>query len=187
MTTIIRGEDSQFNIKLKELNGDPYDITDLTSAKVMIRGVDASLLEFNTDVILGVAAHATYEGVIYTADEVGVIGDGIVLVFDGTKTIKDVIDAYNAENPANTVSHNSPTDLIVPSAGTCLLAGWADSYQKVEPISPEVLGKFSVLLLGADTENLKTGKNLPVYILLAKGRERKSIVIENAINVVDSP
>lgn len=78
-------------------------------------------------VIPAVAASATYEGVTYTADNAGIIGNSISLVFDGIQDIDTVVLAWNTANPANTVSFSGGVGTTVPSAGTVELSGGTDA------------------------------------------------------------
>jgi len=67
-------------------------------------------------------ASASYEGVNYEASNTGAEGNNISLVFDGIDDIKTVVDAWNAANNNNQVTHDAGDETVVPSAGTVQLA-----------------------------------------------------------------
>lgn len=187
---IIRGEDAQFIIKLRLPNGDPYDLTGLTIARLLFRNTAASYHEVDMSVIPSTYASKLYAGVTYSSELAGDLGNDITLVFTGSNTIKNVCDAWNAANPLNIVVNDAVSDSAAPTAGTVSLSGGQDTYQKISVIDPPILGKLSILLATADTSQFKSGKKLPIHLILAKGTgvgDRKKIIIENAINVIDSP
>lgn len=68
-------------------------------------------------------ASAVYEGVTYSAQNTGFEGNNISLVFDGSTSIADVVAAWNAANPSNTVEHDAGDDTVQPSGGTVNLSG----------------------------------------------------------------
>jgi hypothetical protein len=70
-------------------------------------------------------ATATQEGVTFVADNLGIIGNSISLVFNGIDTVDTVVNAWNTANPTNTVSHDGAGTEILASA-TVNLAGGID-------------------------------------------------------------
>lgn len=69
------------------------------------------------------AATGTHGGVLFTADNAGIVGNSISLVFNGTDTVLQVKTAWNAANPANTVSSDPAHDSDVLGATTLNLTG----------------------------------------------------------------
>ena len=61
-------------------------------------------------------AEATHEGVTFTADEPGFVGEDISLVFNGSDTVTTVVDAWNTANPTNTVDHDGTGSEVLSSA-----------------------------------------------------------------------
>jgi hypothetical protein len=67
-------------------------------------------------------ASATHDGITFTADNQGWDGNDISLVFNGTDTVDTVVNAWNAANPTNTVSHDG-AGTETPAAATVDLYG----------------------------------------------------------------
>jgi hypothetical protein len=66
-----------------------------------------------------VAATATEQTVTFTADNAGVDGNSISLVFDGIEDITTIVDAWNTANPTNTVSHDGTGTDVLPNKPRC--------------------------------------------------------------------
>ena len=64
--------------------------------------------------------------VTFTADNLGIIGNTISLVFTGVETFDQVVNAWNTANPTNTCHHDG-IGTYVPYAITLNLAGGADA------------------------------------------------------------
>lgn len=64
-------------------------------------------LVFDENAILsaGTKAKVVYEGVTYSANDNGVAGNNISLIFNGTDTVKKVVDTWNNANPENTLDY----------------------------------------------------------------------------------
>jgi hypothetical protein len=76
--------------------------------------------------ITGAAASVIYDSVTFTADNVGIIGNSIALVFNGTDDVSDVVGAWNIAHPTNEVGF-SGLGTVVPIAGTATLTGGIDA------------------------------------------------------------
>jgi phage tail sheath protein FI len=103
-------------------------IEDVLQASAYIRGISNPLIDEDVlpkGVVSAVAATATEQSVLFTANTAGVIGNTISLVFDGVATIDAVVDAWNLANPSNTVSHDG-TGTAVLTAATVNLADGVD-------------------------------------------------------------
>lgn len=64
-----------------------------------------------------------------TADNVGIIGNGITIVSDGVSTLSQLVNAYNLANPGNTITLTGNSGGYVPSLleGPYVLAGGVDA------------------------------------------------------------
>jgi hypothetical protein len=84
---------------------------------------------------LATTATATEQGVTFTADNSGAIGNGIALVFDGNDDLDTVVSQWNLNNPSNTVQYSggNPTDVL--TAVTVNLTGGNDAVD-AEPAWP---------------------------------------------------
>lgn len=66
------------------------------------------------------------------ADNAGVIGNSIILTFDGILSVADVANAWNVANPSNTVSLLDGSPTSIPDNGEVIqLAGGADAVPAV--------------------------------------------------------
>ena len=74
------------------------------------------------------------QGITFTADNSGSIGNSISLVFDGLTTVATVVGQWNLNNPSNTVSHDG-TGTEVPTSVTVTLEGGQDAFD-AEPNWP---------------------------------------------------
>lgn len=65
--------------------------------------------------------------VTVTADNVGVAGNTITLIFDGVASLDTVIGTWNAANAGNTASHDGVGTEVIP-AEVLVLSGGKDAY-----------------------------------------------------------
>ena len=190
--TIQKGEDRVIPLTLtkKAASGirSPFDLTSATKITVEFKQSDNEILSID-----GIAAHgrfssATFEDVIYTAYTIGVIGDSISLVFDGSDDIATVIAAFNVSNPGNTVNSDAADDTVVPSATTVNLSGGLDDFIKVVVIDAK-LGQITVQLDNADTNSLSTGTGQNIRVIIDVGDHdlgnRRISVAKNVLDVVN--
>ncbi len=184
---IKRGSDKSFVIKLRALNGDPINITDMTQITVKIPKKDNTKLVINLDSIPTSYAKILYKGVTFTAVTAGPNGNLISLVFNGSQDIGTVVAAWNLANPANQVTHNG-VNVNILDAGTAKLTGGLSSYVRVEKIAPYVLGKMKINLRNPDTLDLKLGQCIALEVLLDEGLdpegEQQGFVIADAVNII---
>jgi len=92
-------------------------------------------------------AKGAYEGVNYTASVAGVAGNGISLAPDGVKDIDTLVDAWNASNAGNEVTHDG-TGTNVPASGTISLDGGTAA-------GPQLIADATALLDHKKQENVK--------------------------------
>lgn len=78
------------------------------------------------------AASGTYEGVTYSADNLGTYYGDIDLIFDGASDIDTIVGAWNTSNPNNTITHDG-TGTDVPSAGSLTLSGATNARRAALP------------------------------------------------------
>lgn len=164
---------------------EPYDLTGWTRIVARFRKMPSGYIEKTSDLVPAQAALSTFEGVTYTAVTSGVDGNSIVLVFSGSNTIQDVVDAWNVANPTNQVSHDAADGSTTPSATTITLTGGKDAFRYVTVLS-EVLSKIQVNLIDTDTSQMRLGRNLSYILIIDKGEERRVVRFENALDVLDA-
>ena len=183
-----RGSDKTFLIKCRAPNGDPVDLTAVTQITVKIPKRDNTKLSINLDTIPASFAKATYSGVTYTAMTAGPNGNSILLQFNGVLTIQQVVDAWNTANPANQVGFSGGAGTLIPPAGNVNLTGALSAYERVEKLSPAVLGKIKVHLRNPDTQDLKLANSLAIEVLLDEGADpegnQRGFIIPDALDVI---
>lgn len=102
----------------------------------------------------GQPASTSYDNVTFTADNIGIIGNSISLVFDGTTNANTVVAAWNGANPTNTVNAIGPiTETLI--AGTAFLVGGEDPDEGLLALGPytyDPLQNFTLLHEGTSLE-----------------------------------
>jgi len=99
----------------------------------------------------GVEASVIYDTVTFTADNPGIDGNNISLVFDGIDDLDTVVNAWNAANPTNTVSFSGQAGAYVPAGGTASLVNGADdtvftdANYDYSPIAVDQYGRLKVI------------------------------------------
>lgn len=99
----------------------------------------------------GVHATVVYDTVTFTADNGGIAGNDIDLVFDGIDDLDTVVNAWNAANPDNTVSFSGQLGTYVPAAGTADLDGgtadtvFTDANYDYTPIATDKYGRLKTV------------------------------------------
>lgn len=189
--TIIQGEDRIIPLEIIKKDNStvrrPFDITGWTKLTIEFKKSNNETLSINNLPAHGRKSSGVYGGVTYTATNVGVLGDSIVLVFNGIQTIAQVVAAWNLINPANPVGHSSTSPTSVPLAGSVTLSGGLDNYSKVT-VSDPVAGKISVNLDNVDTNSLKIGPTQSIKIIIDFGAHdlgnRRIAVARNVLNVI---
>lgn len=113
---------------------------------------------------LGQVAGMT-EDVEVDADNAGTIGNSILLEFNGSDTIADVVAAWNLANPSNTATVISGDDTQVPDSGTSMqLAEGAEKSYEVEDVPGDITATLT--FTGADIDTATQGY-AEVWVLLA--------------------
>ena len=84
--------------------------------------------DFSVVIYKGVIPSAVYGGVTFRANIPGTAGNSIALVFDGIKTVQQVINVWNTAHTDNQVHFVAPeTGSSVLAAGTVTLSGGTDN------------------------------------------------------------
>lgn len=199
---IRRGSDAAFKIYLADSNGRPYDLTGVTNYLVRLPKEHTGAVEVSSSPIAAIPAYAeivvvetvptqTSYQVRFDAVTPGSAGNDIQLEFDGSLTLEQVVNAWNAGNPSNQVELNveDGAEDLVPEQQTVLLSQGMDSYAKVVPATPLQLGEISVSLSEQDTALMKLGKNLSIELVLDKGAHpagtRKIVLLPDAVNCAE--
>ena len=184
---IKRGADKKFTIKLRKGNGDPYSLEDATKISVEFKKFDHTVLEINNIEQPATYSTVEYNGEIFNANVAGSLGSSIVLIFDGIKTITEVLAHWNDLNVTNQASSEATDPSIILPIGNAELANGFDSYKKVDVIGNTILGNIFVILPNCDTELLKVGSQQAIDIIIDKGNhpigDRIIRELQNAIDV----
>lgn len=187
---IIQGTDKRVVLRLKPKSGDPLDLTLATSIQFIFDAKDRTKITFANNVIPAQKAYAKYLSVTYTAVTASKNGNGILLVFNGTDSIEDVIDAWNAANGGNQVGSDAEDDQVVPAAGSVRLSGGYDTYSPVAILGSPLLGKIVLTILEKETNMLKSGPNQSFKVLVDFGEntggDRAGGFFENKLDVINS-
>lgn len=186
---IFKGEDRNIPLDLVRITHSgirrPYKLTGWTKITIQLRQSSGKLLSLDTIPAHGIKSSGVYEDVTYTATNVGVLGDSISLVFDGSDSIATVVSNWNTMNPANTVEHDASDDSVIPSAGTLNLADGLDDYAKVTVLD-EAEGKIQVRVDNEDTNSLKNGPSGSITAVIDFGDHSAGVRrIASAKNVLD--
>lgn len=188
MISIVKGDDRNLNLFFI-LTGTqrPYDLTGWTHISVFFKMQYGDLLEKSTTAY-NTFATAFYSGITFTALASGTAGNSIALVYSGTNTVQQVVNAWNTANPSNKVSHNSPDGNLVIPAGTVTLADALDNLVDVTVVNA-ILGHVKVHIRQEDTTQLLAGRSLSFKAVIDNGAppngERRKIIFENALEVTE--
>ena len=165
---IEKGEDKTIKLllwnKSQRVN---FDLTAYDYFEFHFRKDDNTTLIKNSVEVAAIAATATVLDVDLVADTAGAAGN-VDLVFDGVETIDDVLLAWNAANPLNTISIDTGDGTQVPSASTVSLLGGFDAITHVVKESDEK-GILKCILSNDDTNSLMKGKDMPFRVILDSG------------------
>lgn len=183
-----RGSDKTFLIKCRSPKGDPIDLTNITQVTVKIPKKDNTNLNATLDTVPASFAKITYQGTLFSALVAGPAGNSILLQFNGTLTIQAVVNAWNTANPGNQVGFSGMAGTMVLAAGNAKLTGGITAYERVQILSPAVLGKLKVSLKNADTVDLKLANSVAIEVLLDEGDDpegtQRGFVIADALDIV---
>lgn len=186
---IKRGADKTFLIKLRKKNGDPVDLTDAQQVTVDLPKRDGSIMKINLDQIPAAKSKASYGGVVFTAQNAGVAGNAITLIFDGVKTITQVLSDWNTLNPSNQAVSNAQNPLQVLNAAQVKLTGGFDAFFNLLKLTPVVLGVLKVKLAGFNTRDLKIANQQAISVWIDSALDQdvddEAIIIPDALDVLD--
>lgn len=187
---IVKGEDRVLVMRVvDEKTQEPFDLTGYTKITAQFKKSNNTLLELTSNPVGGVAASIQYEGVTFTADNVGNDGNSITLVFNGSDDVATVVAAWNGANLTNQVSHDGIGSEVL-TADTISLTGGVDAVIAVSVLGNSLLGKVQTLLSDTDTNSMRLGKNQTVRLIIDKGEhpngDRRIALFRDAINVVSA-
>ena len=182
---VVQGEDRSVALRINNNDGTPYNLTGNTDIKARFRKADNTVLQLTKSLSNGAKATAVYQSVIYTAVDEGILGNTIALVFNGTLTIQQVVDAWNVANPTKTLVHNAANSAIRPTAGTVTLTGGVDPYSSIT-ILDAVSGRIAISMSDIHTLNLRVGDRQDFTIILEAGTTTRIANFARALNIVRS-
>lgn len=157
---IYKGEDKTALVKLKLNNGDPLDLTGVTNLEAILKKANRTNLILSLEQVPASRAGGTYDNVIFSADTLGLVGNSIILNFDGVHDIDTIVSDWNTANPTNTVSHNG-TGSSVLAAGSIQLSGGTAAYFPVDVLD-EKLGILTLTMQNNETNSLRLGQDQSV-------------------------
>lgn len=95
-------------------NRNAINVQNFSGVEVKINYVDSAL---------GIKASETDGGIIFLADNYGTSGNSIVLTFNGSDTLDDVVGAWNTANPSNTLTHTGSGTIVLDPVVVSLSGG----------------------------------------------------------------
>lgn len=101
-------------------------------------GIGMKQLEITMGGSGGTQASATYDEVTYTSTRSDDEGNSVTLTFDGINNITTVVNAWNAANTTNTITHDG-TGTDVPLAGTVTLSGGVNPRRAELPVDVQYI------------------------------------------------
>ncbi len=184
---IIRGEDRSPIIKLiNKSTRDPIDLSDITEIQAVFQKSNRQDLILDTTEIPALQANIDYSSVTFLADNGGVLGNSIILSFNGSDTIAEVVSDWNTNNPTNTVQHDGTgTDILV--SGVAKLANGMNAYTPIS-VESEVLGKIKIILSNVNTNLLKLGESQSFKVIIDWGEhpggDRRIAKFKNRLDII---
>lgn len=168
-------------------SGDPIDLTAMTAIRIIMTDRNRNQLIYQNVTIPSKAASFVYQNVTYTAVTPGANSNLIMLTFDGTSTIAQIITLWNQAHTMNQVMSNAVDPSVIPTAGQIMLAGGFDSYAQIAVFGDPKLGKVQLILKQQDTLNLKIGNNQSIKFFLdfGPGGPRSSATYQSKFDVLD--
>jgi len=181
---IIRGEDRILVARIVfDESREPFDLTGFTEIKAQFKKSNNSILEKTSLSAPSTFAGATHDGVEFTADVKGTIGNSIVLNFNGIDDLATVLAAWNTPNPNNTVSADT-TDLT--QVLTIIVLSFTGGTNKNFITSlDDKLGKIQIELDNEDTNSLRVAQDQSLKIFVDIGTQRRIVIFRSVLNVFD--
>lgn len=184
--TIEKGEDKSIEVlfwdKTKKRN---FDLSSYDYFEFHFNRDDGSVLVKNSIEQAAKVASADVGGAIFTADNAGILGNQIELVFDGVADLDTVVGVWNTSNPLNTVSFTGISGTAVFIAQTFSLEGGYPATTYVTKETPNELGILFCTLTNEDTNSLKKGKDLGMRVILDSGAHPTGKRISKTMNLLD--
>lgn len=188
---ITKGADVSLMARLKSKNTkDYFDLTGVTLIQFIFTKRDNTKLILTNVTIPATKAKIKSSDITFTAVAAGISGNGIILAFNGTDTIAQVISAWNTANPSNTVTSDAEDTSKILSARTIQLTEGYNSYTPVAIQGDPVNGKVLISMTENQTLLLKDGSNQSFTVFVDKGINTGGIrsggVFENKLDVINS-
>jgi hypothetical protein len=185
---IKRGSDASPIFKMRgKYYDNPMDLTGTFNITIELDKANRSKAIYDMTPLPAKKAYVEINAIRIEADNAGAIGNSIVLVFDGVKTLEQVVNDWNIANPSNTANHDGIGDEII--TGTKRLWGGLDSYSPVQIDGNPILGRIKLVLTEVDTKALKRGDNQSIKITVDFGvppsGTRKIAIFADKLDVVD--
>lgn len=120
-------------------------------------------VKFQQTIVAAVNSSFTYEGVIYSSVLANANLNTTQIIFDGVKTIAQIITDFNTIND-DKIESNAPNDAIVPSASTQTLTGGVNLQifeRKISYPSQRELFLMSVTKVHSTDANINPPPTLP--------------------------
>ena len=187
---IIRGEDQSFVLKIRTKDGDdPLDLTTADNVTIEFIKSNRGILSLDLSPMPAVKAKITINTVTIIADTAGVNGNSVILNFNGSDTLDEVVDDWNSNNPLNTIYHDGLGTEIIED-GVWRLEGGYNSYTPVEIFGNPVLGRVKINLTEIQTKVLRLGLNQSFTVSIDYGAypsgNRIVSQFKNELDVVNS-
>lgn len=186
---INRGSDKDFIIKIRSKdNNDPVNLTSATKIAITLTKSNRSLLVRDNSLMPAKKAFVDINNVRIIADNAGMNGNSIILLFNGVDNLNTVIADWNSSNPTNTISHNGSGTQVFD--GEYQLEGGADAYYPVTIEGNPLLGKIRVHLSDFDTSSLRLGLNQSLTVTIDFGIHptgiRKITRYDNKVDILEN-
>jgi hypothetical protein len=186
---IKRGSDYTPIFKLRgKYYNNPMDLTGVFNITIQLDNANRTKAVYDMTPMPASKAYFEENSIKLEAEIAGALGNNIVLVFDGVKTVKQVVDSWNLDNEYNKVIIVSGSENAVIT-GKKRFWGGLDSYSPVQIDGNPLLGRIKLILSEIDTIKLKRGDNQSVKITVDFGAppsgSRKIAILEDRLDVID--
>lgn len=183
---VVRGSDKLIVLRLVDKNTkNPIDLTNVNTIQVIFKNSDRTDFIMRNMVMPPARAKLTVGSGVFTATTPGNAGNSIILIFDGIKTVSQVISAWNFDHPTNQVTFSGKPSEILPESIISLVNG-NNSYQQIEKWGNPAFGQIVLRMTEKDTLGLKTGPNQGIKVVLdgATSAIRTVGYFDNVLEVV---